>query len=214
MDEDLAIINSNTRNEKIKNFFLNNKKLIISLIIILITFLIIFFGYNEYKENKKKKISDLYNSIIIQYSDITKEQTTSALIDIINQKDNTYSPLSLYFILDKQLITDQNKINELFDILIEKISLEEEIKNLIIYKKALFNADSSDENQLLKILNPIINSESIWKSHSLYLMAEFFYYKDEKQKSKDFFSQIITLKNPNQDVLREAQKRLNRDLSE
>ena len=214
MDEDLAIINSNTRNEKIKNFFLNNKKLIISLIIILITFLIIFFGYNEYKENKKKKISALYNSIVIQYSDITKEQTTSALIDIINQKDSTYSPLSLYFILDKQLITDQNKINELFDILIEKISLEEEIKNLIIYKKALFNADSSDENQLLKILNPIINSESIWKSHSLYLMAEFFYYKDEKQKSKDFFSQIITLKNPNQDVLREAQKRLNRDLSE
>ena len=55
MDEDLAIINSNTRNEKIKNFFLNNKKLIISLIIILITFLIIFFGYNEYKENKKKR---------------------------------------------------------------------------------------------------------------------------------------------------------------
>ena len=214
MDEDLAIINSNTRNEKIKNFFLNNKKLIISLIIILITFLIIFFGFNEYKENKKKKISDLYNSIVIQYSDITKGQTTSALIDIINQKDSTYSPLSLYFILDKQLITDQNKINELFDILIEKISLEEEIKNLIIYKKALFNADSSDENQLLKILNPIINSESIWKSHSLYLMAEFFYYKGEKQKSKDFFSQIITLKNPNQDILREAQKRLNRDLSE
>ena len=36
MDEDLSIINSNTRNEKIKNFFVNNKSKLISGIIILI----------------------------------------------------------------------------------------------------------------------------------------------------------------------------------
>ena len=35
MDEDLSIINTNTRNEKIKNFFVNNKNKIISGIIIL-----------------------------------------------------------------------------------------------------------------------------------------------------------------------------------
>ena len=27
MDEDLSLVNANTRNEKIKNFFVNNKKL-------------------------------------------------------------------------------------------------------------------------------------------------------------------------------------------
>ena len=63
-----------------------------------------------------------------------------------------------------------------------------EIKNLIIFKKALFNSDCVSENELLKILNPVINSESIWKSHSLYLLAEFFYSKNEKQKSKEFFN--------------------------
>ena len=102
----------------------------------------------------------------------------------------------------------------MFDILINKTSLEEEIKNLIIYKKALFNADEITENNLLKILNPLINSESVWKSHALYLISEYFYAKDEKQKSKDFFNQLVNLENANQDLLIEARKRLNRDLSD
>jgi hypothetical protein len=45
-------------------------------------------------------------------------------------------------------------------------------------------------------------------------MAEFFYDKNEKQKSKEFFNQILTLENANVDLRQEAQKRLNRDLSE
>ena len=63
-------------------------------------------------------------------------------------------------------------------------------------------------------MKPLINSESVWKSHALYLMAEFFYSKNEKQKSKEFFNQIIILDNANDDIARKAQKRLNRDLSE
>ena len=118
------------------------------------------------------------------------------------------------FILDNQLIEEKKIINDLFDILISKTSLDEEIKNLIIYKKALFNADDINEIDLLNILNPIIKSDSVWKSHSLYLMAEYFYSKNEKQKSKEFFNQIISLENVNQDLKIEAQKRLNRDLSE
>jgi uncharacterized membrane protein required for colicin V production len=66
----------------------------------------------------------------------------------------------------------------------------------------------------LKYLNPLINSESIWKSHALYLLAEYFYSKNEKQKSKEFFNQILITENANQDIIKEAQKRLNRDLSE
>ena len=33
-------------------------------------------------------------------------------------------------------------------------------QNLIIYKKALYNADDSNENQLLEILKPIFNQKS------------------------------------------------------
>ena len=85
---------------------------------------------------------------------------------------------------------------------------------MIIYKKALYNADYVDENILLDTLNPIINSDSIWKSHALYLMAEYFFSKGEKKKSKEFFIQILNIDNPNQDLKVKAQKRLNRDLSE
>ena len=116
--------------------------------------------------------------------------------------------------IDENLIKDKNEINYLFDVLINKTSLDYEIKNLIIYKKALFNADTTNENELLNILNPIINSKSIWKSHGLYLLAEYFYSKNEKQKSKEFFNQILNTKNANTDIIKETQKRLNRDLSE
>ena len=106
------------------------------------------------------------------------------------------------------------EINNLFNVLIKNTSLEKEIKNLIIYKKALFNADTIDENGILEILNPIINSDSVWKSHALYLLAEYFYSNSEKQKSKEFFTQIMNTENANMHIIKEAQKRLNRDLSE
>ena len=214
MDEDLSIINTNTRNEKIKNFFVNNKNKIISGIIILIIIIVGVFSYDKYLINKKKDISDSYNSIIIDYSEKTKEKTASSLIEIINKKDPTYSPLSLYFIIDNNLVSDQSKINSLFDILIKDTSLDTEIKNLIIYKKALFNADNAQESDLLNMLNPLINSKSVWKSHSLYLMAEYFYANNQKQKAKEFFNQIIALENSNPDIRLQAEKRLNRDLSE
>ncbi len=214
MDEDLSIINTNTRNEKIKNFFVNNKSKLISVIIILIIIIIGVFSYDKYLTTKKKEISDKFNLITIDYSEKTKDKTSNNLIEIINEKDPTYSPLSLYFIIDNNLVTDQSKINSLFDLLIKDISLDSEIKNLIIYKKALYNADNAQESDLLNMLNPLINSKSVWKSHSLYLMAEYFYAKNQKQKAKEFFNQIIILENSNPDIRIQAEKRLNRDLSE
>ena len=214
MDEDLSIINANTRNEKIKNFFVKNKNKLIFFVIILIITLAGVFSYDKYLLNKKKNISDNYNSIIIDYSEKTKEKTINSLIEIIKKKDPTYSPLSLYFIIDNNLVVDKPKINSLFDILIKDTSLENEIKNLIIYKKALYNADNAQESDLLNMLNPLINSKSVWKSHSLYLMAEYFYANNQKQKAKEFFNQIIALENSNPDIRLQAEKRLNRDLSE
>ncbi len=214
MDEDLSIINANTRNEKIKNFFLNNKKRIILGIILLIAIIIGVFSYDKYLINKKKEISDKFNLITINYSDKNKEKTVNSLIELINKKDPTYSPLSLYFIIDNNLVSEKSKINSLFDLLINDTSLNKEIKNLIIYKKALFNADQADESEILNILNPLINSDSVWKPHALYLMGEYFYSKNQKQKSKEFFNQILSIKDSNQEIRQKAEKRLIRDLSE
>ena len=214
MDEDISIINTNTRNEKIKNFFIHNKKKIISGLSFIVILLICYFAFGEYQDRKKIEISDSFNKITINYSESNKEKTAKDLIQIVNEKNSTYSPLSLYFIIDNKLINEKNKINELFDVIINETSLDKEIKNLNIYKKALYNADDSNENDLLNILNPVIKSESVWKSHALYLMAEFFYSKNEMQKSKEFFNQIVNLENANQEIQLEARKRLNRDLSE
>mgnify|MGYP001446945562 CR=1 FL=1 len=212
--EDFSTINTINRQEKIKNFFINNKNKIISGIIILILILIGVYSYDKHIKNKQREISDNFNSITIDYNKDNKKSTANKLIEIVNKKNPTYSPLSLYFIIDNNLVTDQKEVNSLFDILIEKTSLDEEIKNLIIYKKALFNADQIQEVDLLNMLNPLINSKSVWKSHALYLMAEYFYSGDQKEKAKEFFNQIISLENPNSDIRLQAEKRLNRDLSE
>jgi hypothetical protein len=214
MDEDISIINSNTRNEKVRNYFIKNKVKIISILLTTVIVLIGAYSFDKYKTNQKIEISDKFNSTTLTYSENTKDNTVKNLVEIINDKDPTYSPLSLYFIIDNKLISDQGELNSYFDILIEKTSLDEEMKNLVIYKKALFNADQADEGQLLSILNPLINSKSVWKSHALYLMAEYFYSKDQKQKSKEFFNQIVSLESSNSDIKRQAEKRLNRDLSE
>ena len=214
MDEDISIINSNTRNEKVRNYFIKNKVKIISILLTTVIVLIGAYSFDKYKTNQKIEISDKFNSTTLTYSKNAKDNTVKNLVEIINDKDPTYSPLSLYFIIDNKLISDQGELNSYFDILIEKTSLDEEMKNLVIYKKALFNADQADEGQLLSILNPLINSKSVWKSHALYLMAEYFYSKDQKQKSKEFFNQIVSLESSNSDIKRQAEKRLNRDLSE
>ena len=214
MDEDLAIINSNTRNEKIKNFFLNNKKKFIISFLVIVVLILSFYIFQIYKDKNRIQISDKYNSAIIEFNNANKQETILSMKQIIEDKDSTYSPLALYFLLDNKLIDNNNEINNLFDVIINETSLENEIKNLVIYKKALFNANFVKENELLEILSPIINSESIWRSHGLYLAAEYFYSKNEKQKAKEFFEKIILIKNANQDIILEAQKRLNRDLSE
>ena len=214
MDEDTSIIDNKTRNEKIKNFFIDNKKIIIFLVIVFMAIIVSFYSYQIYWDGQKKKISNKYNNAVIEYQIGNKSKIVESFIEIINDKDSTYSPLALYFVIDNNLIKDKDEINNLFDILIDKTSLEIEIKNLIIYKKALFNADQINEIELLNILNPLINSKSIWKSHALYLVAEFFYNKGETQKSKDFFQKIVLNENSNSEIVTSAQKRLNRDLSD
>ena len=214
MDEDIAAIDANTRNQKIKDFFVKFKKHIIFLICTIFLLIFAYFIYVDIQKKNRVKISEKYNQATTEFYSGNKIEIEKELVEIIKLKDKTYSPLSLYFLLENGIITENDKINKFFDILIEETDLEKEIKNLIIYKKALFNSEFESENNLIKILNPIINSDSIWKSHALYLMAEFFYFKNEKQKSKEFFNLIISLNNANQNILIETQKRLNRDFSE
>ena len=214
MEEEIAIIDKNTRNEKIKNFFVNNKKTIILFISAIILIIFGFFAYGDFKDKKRIRISEKYNSVTTSFIAGDNTNIKKKLIEIINEKDSAYSPLALYFIIDNEINATSEEINKYFDVLINEVKLDEEIKNLIIYKKGLFNSDFETENNLLNILNPLINSESVWKSHALYLMAEYFYSKGQKQKAKEFYDKIVSLENSNENIKLEAQKRLLRDFSE
>ena len=209
MSEDIEIINQNTRIEKIKNFFSDNyKKLIGSLISILLV-LFSYFGFQEYKKRVKLEIAEIYNQITLKEITIENTNSIEQLVKIIKEKDPIYSALSLYFIIENNLVNDPKKINNYFDLVI-KSQKEKEIENLIIYKKAMYNAETISENELLDMLNPILKSESVWKSHALLLMADYFEHKNNLVKSKDFLEEIVNSKLVNNEFRIEAERRLKR----
>ena len=210
MSEDIEIINQNTRVEKIKNFFSNNKKKLVGSLILILLVIFSYFGYQEYKKKQKLVIAGIYNQITLK--EITPKNTNDIeeLVKIIKKKDPIYSALSLYFIIENDLVSDEKEINNFFDLVI-KSQEEKEIKNLIIYKKAMYNADGISENDLLNILNPILKSESVWKSHALLLMADYFEHNNNLIKSKDFLQEIINSELVNNEIRIEAERRLKRN---
>ena len=214
MDQEVEIISSATRKEKIKNFLIKKKKSIIATIIFFLLILFGFFFYQEYEKGHKEWLANKYNVTIIEYEAGDKSKVLNSMRDIIEDKDKTYSPLAFYYLLDNDLITSKEEINNYFDILINEIGLDNENKNLTIFKKGLFNSEFANENELLNILNPVIKSESIWKPHALYLMAEYYFAKKEKQKSKEFLEQLVSLEDISTKIKLEAQKRLRSDFSE
>lgn len=214
MTEETQLISGDQKKIAIKDILIKNKKSIIFIIVILLIGLFGYFFYIDHKKNIKIQISEQYNSAIIGYENNNQNSSIEKMRYIIEKRDSTYSPLALYFLLDNKLLDNKSEINLYFDLLINETKLDNEVKNLIIYKKGLYNSENASEEELLSIYKPLINNENLWKSHALYVIAEYFFSKNEKQKSKEFFNKIISLENANNDIAKEAQKRLIRDLSE
>lgn len=212
MSENLKIIEQSSKIEKIRKFFLNNLKKIMVLLVLILLFLFSYFGYQEYKKRIKLGIAETYNQITLKEITAANTNDIRKLIKIIKERDPIYSVLSLYFIIENDLVSNQVEINNFFDLVIRSQE-EKEIKNLIIYKKAMYNAEITSENELLEIINPIIKSESVWKSHALLLMADYFEHVNNFQKSKDFLEEIINSETVNNEIRIEAERRLNRNNS-
>ena len=213
MDEDIAIINQNTRVSLIKNFFKKNVKKILVLLITILVILVTFFTIEELKKRKKNKFAEVFNNIIFDTNKYSEIEIQDKMIEIINSKIETYSNLALYYLIDKKLIKNQNEIENLFDKVISNTK-DFEHKNLVIFKKALYFSDKFNEIELLEILNPLINSESVWKQHGLLLMGDYYFHNKQFNKSKEFFQKIIELKNVNPKIKIDVERRLNRDFSE
>ena len=87
MDEEIEIINTNTRIEKLKNFLIAKRKLLITSLILIILILITFFGYQEFKSSTKEKLANKFNSIVTNFETGKKENINNNLIEIINTKE-------------------------------------------------------------------------------------------------------------------------------
>ncbi len=193
---------------------MKNKKLLILFLSLTVIIILSYFAYGEIQNRKTNELAQKYSNIVNSYDKSNQINIKDQLVEIINEKNSTYSPLALYFIIDNNIQASNEEINQYFDIIINKANLDKEIKNLIIYKKGLWNSEFENENTLINILNPLFNSNSVWKSHALYLMAEYFFYKNQKQKAKEFYEKILNYEKSNQNVLLKTKKRLSKDFSE
>ena len=54
----------------------------------------------------------------------------------------------------------------------------------------------------------------MFTAERLKYVDEYYFSKNEMQKSKEFFNKTLTVENANQEIIKETQKRLKRDLGE
>jgi len=197
-----------TKKKKIKKFYESNKILILcttSLFIILIAFIIF---YSELKERKKISLAENYITAKIYLSNEERSKAKDILENIIFADNNTYSVLSLFLILNENLITDQRELSNLFDHVLKNNKFEKEIKNLLIFKKTLFQSNFVSEHELLDSTKPLLNTDTLWKPHALLLLGDYFVFKKEYSKATEFYRQILSLKNLNKGLYDQARTQL------
>ena len=197
-----------TKKSKLRKFYESNKIFIFLIVSVLIIGAAAFSYYSGIKEKNKILLSDNYIDAKIYIKNGDKNKAKDILKKIILANDSTYSTLSLFLILNENLITDQVVLSDLFNHILENNEFEEEIKNLIIFKKALFQSNFLGEFELLKSVKPLINSETLWKPHALLLLGDYFFSKREYEKAKEFYTQILSLKNLNNELYDQARSQL------
>ncbi len=197
-----------TKKSKLKKFYEVNKILIFSVILILIIAIASISFYSETKEKKKILLSDNYLAAKVYLENGDRNKVKNILKTIIFANDSTYSTLSLFLILNENLIVDQGELSNLFDHVLENNKFEKEVKNLIIFKKALFQSNFVSELELLDAVKPLINTETVWKPHALLLLGDYFASKKEYIKAKEFYVQILSLKNLHKELYNQARSQL------
>ena len=209
MDENLIKSpDSVTLKDKLIKFYTTNKILIFSGVIFLIILVISFSFYAEIIKNKKKILAENYIQAKIFLEDGKKDKAKGILKDIVLSDGETYSALSLFLILNENLINDKEEISSLFDQVLENNKFEKEVKNLILLKKALFLSNFVDETELLESVKPLISADTLWKPHTLLLLGDFFAAKQENIKAKEFYAQVLSLKKLHPDLYEQARSQL------
>jgi len=209
MDQNFSEIQYDvTKKTKLRKFYDSNKKLIYLLLTLIIIFIGSFSFYLDNNERKRILLSDNYIKSKIYLENGEKNKAKDILKEIIYGNDDTYSALSLFLLLNENLITDHKELLNLFDHVLKNTQFQDELKNLLIYKKALFQSNFASETELLEVVKPLISRSSLWKPHALLLMGDYFASKNEYSKAKEFYMQILSIKNLHQDFHKQARNKL------
>ena len=149
--------------EKSLTFYKKNKLKIISLIILIFIILSALILINE--NQKKKNISQAENYIKagIYLSNGKGKQAIETYEEIIKSENKFYSILALNSILEKNLVREEEKILDYFEIL-ETINYSEDTLDIIYFKKALFYLKNSNFEQGNKLLQKLIDKNSNQKN--------------------------------------------------
>ncbi len=179
------------KKENFKDLIKKYSKIIYLIILIFVIFGISYTWFDSNNKNKKIKISENFieGKVLLQNKKLSGAK--EVFVGIINEKDNIYSPLSLFLIIDKNLEEDQNKIINYFDLVLSIKDIEEEDRNSIILKKAIFISENNQEEDILNLLNPIINSESVWKLQSAKFIGDYYFSKKQFKKAKEYYSILL-----------------------
>ena len=189
-----------TKKFKKKRFYEANKILIFLVILAIIaSFASIGFYLNK-RENKIILLSNNYIEAKVLLENGKKNEAKNILKNIIIANNSTYSTLSLFLVLNENLITNEEELSYLFNHVLENNKFKEEIKNLIIFKKALFQSSFVNESELIEVLKPLVNTETIWKPHALLLLGDYFFSKREFLKAKEFYTLTLSLKNLDEEL--------------
>ena len=197
-----------TKKSKLKRFYEKNRISIFSIILI-VTIIIVFLSfYSANKEKKKTFLAESYIEAKVLLETGEKNKAKDILKTIILSNNSTYSSLSLFLILNENLIVDQKELLNLYNHLLENNKFEKEVKNLIIFKKALFQTNFENESELLETAKPLLNSDTVWKPHILLLLGDYFVSKKQNLKAKEFYIKILSLKSLHKELYDQARSQL------
>ena len=198
-----------SKKSKLKMFYESNKILIYSSIFALIIIIASYSYYQESKERKKILLSENYIEAKVYLERGNKEKAKEILKNIVFENDPSYSTLSFFMILNQNLIDEKAEVLKLFDHLIKNNKFDKEIKNLLLFKKALYKSNYVEELKLLEEIKPLLNNkESVWQGHALLLLGDYYFSKKEYIKAKDFYSKILSIKNLQPDLYNQAKLKL------
>jgi hypothetical protein len=180
--------------EKVKviDLLKKNFKLLLSLLILLFVIISILLWFDHSNKSKREKISENFIQAKILLENQQNIKAHDVLKNIIEKKDNIYSPLSLFLIIEKNLETDKATITNYFDEILDIGSIEKEDLNLLKLKKAIFISENSKEEDMLELLNPIINSDSVWKIQSIKFLGDYYFSLKEFNKAKQYYLILIS----------------------